>query len=228
MEYIIICSLILTGIVLIPVYIKYKQSTYRGASGNSFIKTVFNKGNYGEFLIYYKLEKMDGNHKLLTNLYIPKHGGGTTEIDLLMVAETGTYVFESKNYSGWIYGNELQKSWTQTFPNKKKFKFFNPIWQNNAHINALKNVTGVDGKDLYFSYIIFSERCTLKKIIVQSDHVKVIKRDRLIKSVKRQVKDSQMVLSNEQIDTYVKLLSKYTLSDEQTKKAHIKAIKAKG
>ncbi|GAB2318699.1 hypothetical protein IRB23SM22_09570 [Alkalibacterium sp. s-m-22] len=227
MEYIIICSLILTGIVLIPVYIKYKQSTYRGASGNSFIKTVFNKGNYGEFLIYYKLEKMDGNHKLLTNLYIPKHGGGTTEIDLLMVAETGTYVFESKNYSGWIYGNENRRNWTQTFPNKKKFSFYNPIWQNNAHINALKSVTGIDREGLYLSYIIFSERCTLKKITVQSDHIKVIKRDRLIKSVKKQVKNSQKVLSQGEIEAYANSLGKYALSDAQTKKAHVVAIKAK-
>lgn len=28
--------------------------------------------------------------------------GKTTEIDLLMIHEKGIFVFESKNYSGWI------------------------------------------------------------------------------------------------------------------------------
>lgn len=55
-----------------PKYLKFKDSSYSKASGNGFFDTALNKGNYGEFLTYYKLEKMNGNHKLLTNLYIPK------------------------------------------------------------------------------------------------------------------------------------------------------------
>lgn len=37
----------------------------------------------------------------------------TYEIDLIMISETGIYVFESKNYSGWIFGDEKQRYWTQ-------------------------------------------------------------------------------------------------------------------
>lgn len=72
-------------IILLPRYIRYiryKGSGYKAASGNSFFKTVFDKGNYGEFLTYNKLEKLNGYHKLMTNLYIPKTDGSTTEIDL--------------------------------------------------------------------------------------------------------------------------------------------------
>lgn len=42
----------------------------------------------------------------MTNLYLPKEDGSTTEIDLIMLSETGILVFESKNYSGWIFGDE--------------------------------------------------------------------------------------------------------------------------
>ncbi|TCT14547.1 nuclease-like protein [Natranaerovirga pectinivora] len=121
---------LLVGMILVPMYaihIKYKGSNYKVASGNSFFRTVFDKGNYGEFLIFSYLEKLEGEPKLMTNLYIPKENGSTTEIDLIMISETGIYVFESKNYSGWIFGDEMQKNWTQTLQNRQKNKFFNPI-----------------------------------------------------------------------------------------------------
>jgi hypothetical protein len=54
----------------------------------------------------------------MTNLYIPKKDGSTTEIDLIMLSQTGVYVFESKNYSGWIFGDEKSKNWMQTLQSK--------------------------------------------------------------------------------------------------------------
>lgn len=224
-SYILIALVI--GIVIIPKYLKFEESSYKKASGNSFFETAFNKGNYGEFLTYYSLEKMGGNHKLLTNLYIPKADGSTTEIDLIMIAETGIYVFESKNYSGWIFGNEKYKKWTQTFPTKQKFQFFNPIWQNNGHINALKNVMKIDRDDLYKNYIIFSERCTFKRVTVKSENVKVIKRDDLLRHIKIDFRDSPIIISPEQIDVIYRVLGRYTLADNETKKAHITAVKGK-
>lgn len=227
LELILLYFFIAIGIFVFPKYVKYKNSLYRSASGNSFFKTAFNKGNYGEFLTYYSLEKMEGKHKLLTNLYIPKKDGNTTEIDLVMISESGIFVFESKNFSGWIFGNERSKKWTQTFPNKKKFQFFNPIWQNNTHINALKNLMKLDNDNLYKSYIIFSERCTLKKITVQSKNVKVIKRNRLVCNIKSDVEDSPKRLSQVQIESIYKVLREYTLTEDQIKRAHVAAIKIK-
>lgn len=227
MELLLLYILLVTGIILSPRYYKYKNSSYGSASGNSFFQTAFNKGSYGEFLTYYFLEKMEGSHRLLTNLYIPKEDGSTTEIDLLMISQKGFFVFESKNYGGWIFGNEKSKNWTQTFPNKKKFHFYNPIWQNNAHINALRNLTKFENKDYYKSYIIFSERCTLKKITQQSKNVRVIKRNRLRRHVKSDLEGSSTRLSAEQIERMYKVLSKYTLTDNTIKQAHVAALKSK-
>ncbi|MCR1900049.1 NERD domain-containing protein [Irregularibacter muris] len=219
--------LLALGVIVLPRYIRYKGSTYKITSGNSFFKTVFDKGNYGEFLTFNKLEKLNGHHKLMTNLYIPKEDGSTTEIDLVMISETGIYVFESKNYSGWIFGDEKQKNWTQTLQNKQKNKFFNPIWQNKGHIGALKSEVGIDDVDLYKSYIIFSERCTLKKVNVESKNVKVIKRDSLLNHIKRDLLESTKVLSIEQIDGIYENLGKYCLADDRLKQGHIDEIKLK-
>ena len=34
-----------------------------------------------------------------------------TEIDVIMLTLNGIFVFESKNYRGWVYGHEKQKQW---------------------------------------------------------------------------------------------------------------------
>jgi hypothetical protein len=208
----------------VPKFIQFKGSKYQQASGNTFLKTVLDKGNNGEFLTFSKLEKLTGYFKLMTNLYLPKKDGSTTEIDLIMLSETGIYVFESKNYSGWIFGDEKNKNWMQTLPNKQKEKFFNPILQNKTHINALKSVLGKDDEKLFKSYIIFSERCTLKKINVTSTNVKVIKRNALIPTIKREISNNVKMLTHHEIERLYLQLNKYSHADVALKKAHIKQI----
>lgn len=211
---------------LLSLYLKYRNSNYKLVSGNSFFKTIFDKGNYGEFLTFVKLEKLGNQNKLLTNLYIPRDDGTTTEVDLVMISPTGIYVFESKNYSGWIFGDEKNKNWTQTLENGQKNRFYNPIWQNKAHINALKAVLNLND-DAFKSYIIFSERCTLKKINVTSSNVKVIKRDQLIKTIKKDIKDSPELLTPEEVNQIYLSLQKYANVDEVVKQEHIDNIKSK-
>jgi len=178
-------------------------------------------------LTYAKLEKLDEYNKLLVNVYLPKEDGTTTEIDLIMISQTGIYVFESKNYSGWIFGDEKNKYWTQTLENRQKNKFFNPIWQNKGHIKALESILQTGDERIYKSYIIFSERCTLKKISVESDGVEVIKRNNLVRYIKGDLKNKNKLLDKAKIDETYKRLSKYSLVDERVKKKHIEAIKHK-
>ncbi len=56
---------------------------------------------------------------MLRNIYVP-YNGKTSEIDVLMIHEKGIFVFESKNYSGWIFGGFEDAKWTQSLPNKQK------------------------------------------------------------------------------------------------------------
>lgn len=145
-------------------YSRFKRSKYEKISGNGYFKTRFNIGNYGEYLTFSYLETLPGYNKIITNVYIPKNDDTTTEIDILMLNSTGIYVFESKNYSGWIFGDERNKNWTQSLKGKKKNQFYNPIWQNKAHIRALENILPKISSNRFYSYIVFSERCELKKV----------------------------------------------------------------
>lgn len=214
-------------ITYLPLFIRYSISDYKKISGNSIWKTIFDKGNYGEFLTFYYLEKLPRHKRLLTNIYIPKGDGTTTEIDLVMIDETGIYVFESKNYSGWIFGDEKSKMWTQSLQRRKKYRFFNPIWQNKAHITALHKYLANYDESFYKSYIVFSERCRLRKIKVTTTGVKVLNRQMLVKIIKNDIADSEVVLTKGQIDELYTILLKHALVDEHVKQQHIEDIKAK-
>lgn len=201
---------------------QYNGSGYKDASGHSYYQTMTDPGRSGEYLIYRCLKVLDGQHKLLTNVYLPKGDGTTSEIDLIMLIETGIYVFESKNFSGWIFGDENSKFWTQSLKGGKKFRFYNPIWQNKKHISVLQNHLGL-GSEVFRSYIIFSERCELKKMFVRSPEVKVMNRNALIGEMKQDMNTLAIRLTDLEINQIYNELSRYALADAATKQAHIDA-----
>lgn len=99
------------------------------------------KGYYGEFLVFSELyPNLPGECKILMNLNIPTPYGKTTEIDLLLIHETGLYVFEMKHYKGTIYGKPHEQYWTQYFRTAPNQRFRSPIAQNQYHINALGKI----------------------------------------------------------------------------------------
>ena len=49
----------------------------------------------------------------IKNLCLPWPDGRTAQIDELVIADSGIYVIEVKNYKGWIFGNENNQYWTQ-------------------------------------------------------------------------------------------------------------------
>ena len=64
---------------------------------------------------------------------------GTTQIDHVFVSVFGVFVVETKNMSGWIFGNEQDRNWTQVFPGGRKVRFQNPLRQNYGHVRALES-----------------------------------------------------------------------------------------
>ena len=117
-----------------------------------------------------------------------------------MIHTSGIYVIESKNYSGWIFGNEKQTYWTQTLSKGRrgtqKEKFYNPIMQNKSHIKWVEKQVG--NINNIYSLIVFSERCTLKSVEVTSPNVWVMKRNILKSKINSIAIDNQNILSQEE------------------------------
>ncbi len=87
------------------------------------------------------------DNQILRNVYIPTIGGGTSEIDILVVSKKGLLVFECKNYGGNIYGDINKGQWLQ-YIGKEKYHFYNPFLQNRTHVKHLKNYLGEEFGDL--------------------------------------------------------------------------------
>lgn len=82
-------------------------------------------------------------------------------------------------------------------------------------------------KNIYKSYIVFSERCTLKKITVTTKNVKVINRYNLIQYLKKDFASTENLLSKEKIEEIHSKLIRFSRVDDVIKKEHIEAIKQK-
>ena len=196
---------------------------------DTIIDSIFNEewqGRRGEKLTEreLKLVKLFGRKgKTLRNVYIPKDNGETSEIDVVYITQKGIFVFESKNYSGWIFGDEKSLYWTAMLPNKQKNRFYNPIRQNRTHLKWLQNYVGESVP--LFSIIVFSERCELKKVELESTDVKVIKRDRTYAAV-REIWDSHED-AVEEVDALYEILKVLTSVDAAVKAAHIADIERK-
>ena len=223
--------LIPTGVIIL-IYIKkyrdYKSGAYYQITKAPFISLWRDLGRYGEYLTYKRLKSFENDGaKFLFNVYIPKEDGKTTEIDVLMINKKGIFVFESKNYSGWIFGNEKQNNWYQTLPKGRgkshKEHFYNPIMQNRSHIKHLKAYVGE--QILMHSIIVFSERCTLKNVTVKSNDIYVIKRDQVSFVVSNVCKSiTEDVLTENDITNFYNKLYPYTQISNAEKAQHIENI----
>lgn len=230
MIFIILISSVIVVLMLVLQVVSFNKTTYHTATGNSFFTTVSDKGKYGEYKIYRKLRHLEKQGaKFFFNVYLPKENGETTECDVILITHSGFIVFESKNYSGWIFGDEKSKTWTQTLPQGKgrparKEKFFNPVMQNKLHIKYLKSMVG--GTYEVRSIIVFSERCELKKVTTTSSEVQVVKRNNVASAVAAALNAMpQNVISGEEIDRLYEQLYPYSQADETVKQQHIQNIR---
>lgn len=181
------------------------------------------KGTEGEMKIASILKSIPGNGKILLNTYVPKINNHKefTEIDIIYINSSGIYVIESKNYSGIIVGSDEYTKWEQRLRgNNNKYRFYNPVRQNEGHIKHLQNLLYNVNKDAFHSLIVFSDHCKLE---VHS-YVDVINRRDLKRFIVSKLKGQPNVLTTENIDDiYMKLLPHTQISDE-FKKEHIKNI----
>ena len=95
--------------------------------------------NMGEAMAANTIDNQFSRPHLLLNNVTLHTTDGTTQIDHVLVADTGIFVIETKHYSGWIFGNPKDSQWTQSIY-RHKSRFQNPLRQNYAHVVALQGL----------------------------------------------------------------------------------------
>ena len=121
---------------------------------SAVVKTPWFKGVFGEWLV-----RLSAKFLLDSKEYRPIHNvtlktpDGTTQIDHVFVSRFGLFVVETKNYSGWIFGDEYQSTWTQKIF-KTTNKFQNPLRQNYKHVKALAALLNLSPEKIH-SVVVF-------------------------------------------------------------------------
>ena len=160
------------------------------------------KGRIGEQIIEDNINKnIDIYHKIIRNVILNKDGK-ETEVDIILITCTGIFVIESKNFNGYIFGNNKHQKWTQVLSKANHNVFDNPIKQNEYHIDFISNNLNLD-QSYFHSYIVFGDNSKLQDITIGQDKlydIKVINNKDLIENLLFDIHKDDIKLSHEQID----------------------------
>jgi hypothetical protein len=118
--------------------------------------------NRGEMLVRRSIVSSftSPNNHLLNNVTLP-YQDGTTQIDHVLVSTKGIFVIETKDYSGWIFGDEKSRQWTQVLY-KIRSKFQNPIHQNFLHAKVVEQLLDFLPKEQIHSVVVFTGKAQFK------------------------------------------------------------------
>ena len=177
------------------------------------------KGSVGEFKVNTRINFLGNEYISLNDILIKSSNGNTSQIDELVLSEYGIFIIETKNYKGWIFGNEKSENWTQVIF-KEKHTFRNPIKQNWSHVYALKNVLSEFPNIHYFPIVVFTGDATLKGI---ESTVPVIYSNRLNSTIKNL--SSEKCLSQTEVEKIKSILESVEITEKMARKEHVKNIK---
>lgn len=159
---------------------------------------------------------------LFHDLYIPTRNHTFSQIDLVMITNVGLIVFEIKDYSGWIFGNGKQQSWTQVLNyGKEKHRFYNPIMQNNKHIYRLKKY--LQEEIPCFSIVVFFGDCELKDISFIPHNTFIVKSYKVLEVIQHILSTQKEITISENIPRLLNQAFDYG-NDQNIRTKHIENI----
>lgn len=178
------------------------------------------KGYWGEYKVFSVLfRELDFPNKILVNVELPIENGRSTEIDLLLFAPTGVYVFEVKHYSGKIYGGYNSATWTKYYKHRDSVTFDNPLKQNEYHISQLKRY--LPGVNIY-SYVVFTRNDAESRADGRyPGNLTVTSLDDLAEKIRGDFAGRAEIYTPEQIEGFFKLLRPFSPM-ETVRKEHFK------
>ncbi|MCR3906954.1 MAG: NERD domain-containing protein [Tenericutes bacterium] len=166
----------------------------------------------------------------------------TAQIDNLLLTSKALYVIEAKNYNGHIFGSEKQEKWTMTVKhvNRKKsrsgkiytktyiskYSFYNPIKQNQTHINKIIRLMNIDKNMPIINIVVFGYNAYLRDVS-HSEKVFVINSNKLEELIIEHEYMLSYELDLETMISYVDDLIYFDITDKKERRDHISRIKNK-
>lgn len=185
------------------------------------------KGSYGELKVDLVLGRLTNESSFTVRNLLLVKDGKSSQIDNILFTTKKVYVIESKNYSGWIYGSETRKSWTQTFNFYGKItrsSFYNPLIQNYGHILYLSKFLNIPLTN-FVNIVVFSDNSELKNLQLERTYKYVINLKELSKLIDSIEKQSNDIFDWEDLEKLNNALQSLNKSNIFNNKKHIKFVK---
>lgn len=194
-------------------------------------------GVEGERIVHNILSGLPEEYHVMDNVVLLK-GKGTTQIDHIVVSKYGIFAIETKNYRGYIYGDDNRQQWTQiirtdvtyrrkwykTYTYITKNNFYNPIKQSLGHVGGIKqHLSGLPFVPIS-PIVVFTGDADLSNI--KTTYPVIYEQD-LITTIQDY---HNVYLSDYQVQEVVERLSKKNVSgviDDRTHAKNVSAAKEK-
>ena len=179
------------------------------------LRTPYVKGLLGEKIVAFILRTLSNDYYIFNDVYL-KVGGHTTQIDHVVVSPFGIFVIETKNYKGWIFGNDEQQYWIKNMFGKK-YEFYNPVLQNRAHTKVLHQYLNISNS-FFIPVVVFLSGATLK-CETMANVIKMWSLRRFIR------KYTSPVFKEDEVHEIVNKLREIFVEDKAQERKHIKSVK---
>lgn len=173
------------------------------------------KGYLGEKSVATILSFLPSDKYKTINDALIKSNDRTIQIDHIVISVYGIFVIETKNYTGWITGSDNSEYWTKSvFGNK--YKFYNPIKQNEAHILALNKQLGIRLNN-FIPIIAFSRGADLR-INTAYNVIYTTQINKLIKEY------TEIKIQEKDIPKLYEKISLLNIASSEVRKQHISEV----
>lgn len=181
------------------------------------LRSAWFRGLFGEF----KARATTGlrldrkTYRSFHNLTLPTPDG-TTQVDQVIVSKFGVFVIETKNRTGWIFGDERSRTWTQSIYGQN-YPFQNPLRQNYKHVKAVENLLGLHPRCLH-SVVVFTGRGRFMTAMPPN----VVRRGSLVRYIRSK---AEVVLSDSEVNDAVRMLKRIGTTRSSDRRRHLQKLK---
>lgn len=157
---------------------------------------------------------LDGRvYRKFHNIIIPGQNG-TAQIDHLLISPYGLFIIETKNISGWIFGEEDKPKWTSVLYGNK-YPFQNPLRQAYRQKMVLAEHLNINSS-LIHTIVYFVGDCKFKTKMPKN-----VRRHSVGRYIKR---FDSPILSPEKVDALAEALGESLANSSFTNKQHVRSL----
>ena len=173
------------------------------------------RGRRGERRVSSRLFSLPSEYHIFNDVHIEVQGR-SVQIDHIVASRYGIFVIETKNYTGWIYGNDNSEFWIKNMYGNK-YQFRNPLKQNYSHVKSLQALLGVP-ESKFIPIVVFLNGATLKcdttGIVIYSHQLR------------RTIFDHSIpIFSDAEVEKLITLLSSSRIVEKNRRSNHVHKIK---